>query len=269
MPIIYRQAAKILQQSSADKKVSIKALALAKDVQKKKATFALLVETIKYSLIIDKLINQVGIMTDHPTWWRDMVRVLVYDLAFGKGLPHRGLCGEVAKYKTQLNVALRKIRKQNKVLTNEELLSTQQRIKVLPRYVRVNTLKVSVEDAIRQFENENWEFRENGHVSHFEQYKKTIENRERREAQFAKKKEKQLKRKKKWAKYKWGHAREERKRQKEDGSEDDDDDSESESEPESEEVCRTPKCYARGGYPGTERLRHSERGRWQSFWIGP
>mmetsp|Transcript_143 Transcript_143/g.366 ORF Transcript_143/g.366 Transcript_143/m.366 type:complete len:842 (-) Transcript_143:1577-4102(-) len=227
IPITYRQAAKILQQAGADNKVSVRSLVLQKQIEKKRETYALIMETIKYSSVLDKIIAQVGMLQHNPGWWRDMIKVLVYDMVIGKGLRHhKGLCGEVAKYKGKLKTALDKLKKKRKVKTNVDLLPAEKRVKALPRYVRVNTLQMSVSDAINRFKKEGWEFRANGHVSHFERWKKAKADAAKREEAKARKDKKEKK---------WGKKRR--------GKKDDESESESETNEEPKKTFSTKGIF--------------------------
>lgn len=81
-----------------------------------------------------------------------MAMVLVYDLVIGQGLKCGGSWKTMMmKHRPRLQAALARMKVKQKVSKNEDLLPD--RLKVLPggrlpRYVRVNTLKTTVEDVV-------------------------------------------------------------------------------------------------------------------------
>lgn len=90
-----------------------------------------------------------------------MACVLVYDYLFGGGLRCGGkLKSTIFRHKTQLKSAVERLKVKRGVTTKRELIapkSTQS--VVLPRYVRVNTIKCTMADVVAHFESEGMMFR--------------------------------------------------------------------------------------------------------------
>ncbi|XP_022101884.1 probable 28S rRNA (cytosine-C(5))-methyltransferase isoform X2 [Acanthaster planci] len=87
-----------------------------------------------------------------------MAQVLLYELLFGKGIQ----CGgryrlAINKHKSALTSALARIKVKMGVVDNRDLLPDVVKNEViLPRYVRVNTLKSTVHDVIQNFLEEGY-----------------------------------------------------------------------------------------------------------------
>jgi len=79
--------------------------------------------------------------------------LMVYDLLFGRGIQSGGpLKAAINIHKAQLKAELAVVKAREQAQSNEDLLPEHVRNPVtIPRFVRVNTLKLSVKDAIRRF----------------------------------------------------------------------------------------------------------------------
>ncbi|KAF1664985.1 putative 28S rRNA (cytosine-C(5))-methyltransferase, partial [Aptenodytes patagonicus] len=91
------------------------------------------------------------------------LQVLVYDLLFGKGLKCGGRWKALARrHRARLEAELARLKVQQKVSRNEELLAPAQAASPgasqVPRYVRVNTLKTCVDDVIDFFKRQGYSY---------------------------------------------------------------------------------------------------------------
>ena len=89
---------------------------------------------------------------------KSLLTLLVYDLLFGKGIGSAGpLKQHMMKYKTRLQAELSRIKIKRKVKSNEDLIPDHiKNSVVLPRYIRVNTLKTTCKKVLDQFQNEGF-----------------------------------------------------------------------------------------------------------------
>ncbi|KNA14460.1 hypothetical protein SOVF_107420 [Spinacia oleracea] len=152
-----REAAKILKtvlQGDARRRAvaSIKTLVYKPSVRNKKATFALICQTLKYLPIIKDVLDTSAVLNSKWKRQEELVYITTYDLLFGKEISS---CGNAEKFlfqrKAALESALAKILVRRKVKRVEDLLSQPETSDVpKPRYVRVNTLKLDVDSAIKE-----------------------------------------------------------------------------------------------------------------------
>lgn len=116
-----------------------------------KQLFALVSETQKFSSILEEIIESTKLLKQTKLKM-PIAKVLVYDLLMGKGLKCGGSWKAVmVKHRSRLQAALARMKVKQKVSKNEDLLpESVQRLaeNQLPRYVRVNTLKTTVEDVV-------------------------------------------------------------------------------------------------------------------------
>ncbi|CAG8536291.1 7246_t:CDS:10 [Funneliformis mosseae] len=135
----YKQAADILTKLSA-REGSIKSLTLANTVKEKKKMYALICETLKYKDVINKIIDN-----------SKLLKVEKQNLSDG---PYKIA---IMRNEIILRAELVKLKIKSKVKNNEDLISSDYRnAVVLPRYVRVNTLKTTVKKVIEHFQLEGY-----------------------------------------------------------------------------------------------------------------
>ena len=86
--------------------------------------------------------------------------LMVYDLLFGRGIQSGGpLKAAIHVHKAQLKAELALVKAREQAQSNEDLLPEHVRHPVvIPRFVRVNTLKLAVKDAIRRFKDLGFTF---------------------------------------------------------------------------------------------------------------
>ncbi|KAL3655747.1 hypothetical protein CASFOL_000143 [Castilleja foliolosa] len=151
-----REAAKVLRsalQGDARRRAvgSIKTLVYSPSIRNKKATFALVCQTLKHLSVI----KDVLVMANLPSakWKKQMelMYIITYDILFGQEV---SLMGDAEKYlmvkKDALQSALSRILKGKGANVGDLVDPDKSSESRKPRYVRVNTLKIDTEYAIRE-----------------------------------------------------------------------------------------------------------------------
>ncbi|KAH9322369.1 hypothetical protein KI387_017008, partial [Taxus chinensis] len=152
-----REAANVLRcvlkgDSERRAAASIKSLVYKPSVRNKKATFALVCQTLKYLPILKKVLADTNLVS--CKWKRqvELIYVITYDIMFGQDVVSVGHAENMVRSQmTSIRAALARICMKENVKSPEELLpKDNQGIGIpKPRYVRVNTLKVDVESALQ------------------------------------------------------------------------------------------------------------------------
>ncbi|XP_006641000.1 28S rRNA (cytosine-C(5))-methyltransferase [Lepisosteus oculatus] len=157
---LYVKAAEVLEKAER-KESSVKTLVYNSQFQNIKQLFALVSETLKYSAVLEEIISSTGLLKEKKLKMH-VAKVLVYDLLFGRGLK----CGGswkvlLLRQQPRLQAALARLKVRRKVCRNEDLLCAAGRDAaedVVPRYVRVNTLKTNVEDVIDYLKRDGFSY---------------------------------------------------------------------------------------------------------------
>lgn len=157
---MYNKAADILEKVER-KQGTVKTLVYDSKFQNIKQLFALVCETQKFSSILQEIIDSTKLLKQTKLKIH-VAKVLVYDLLIGQGLK----CGGswkvlMMKHRSSLQAALARMKVKQKVSCNQDLLPTalhKPEGDQLPRYVRVNTLKTTVEDVIDYFKREGFAY---------------------------------------------------------------------------------------------------------------
>ena len=128
---------------------SIKALALAPHIQAKKATYAVVVETLKHLAVLKHVVAATASLAQHSQLESEIKYVLLYDLLFGQGIKPKGPA-ERALLAIQDDLEAQLLLSQTAVLSTgtSQPADAQGSDDTWPRSVRVNTLKLSVLDAL-------------------------------------------------------------------------------------------------------------------------
>uniref|UniRef100_A0A8C6UH69 NOP2/Sun RNA methyltransferase 5 n=1 Tax=Neogobius melanostomus TaxID=47308 RepID=A0A8C6UH69_9GOBI len=155
---LYVKAAEILEKAE-NKQAALKTLVYDSKFSNIKQLFALVCEAQKFSSVLEEIIGSTRLLK--LTKLRlPLAKVLVYDLLLGRGLKCGGTWkAALLKNRSRLQAALARIKVRQGVSDNQDLIpaSAQQRgDQLLPRYVRVNTLKTSVEDAVDYLKREGF-----------------------------------------------------------------------------------------------------------------
>ncbi|NXT58873.1 NSUN5 methyltransferase, partial [Pluvianellus socialis] len=150
--------------------------------------YALVSETLRYSPVLEKLLAGAALLQAEKKLPPQLAKVregrggpsaarpgaaspgspaspqvLVYDLLFGKGLKCGGRWKALARrHRARLEAELARLKVQQKVSRNEDLLAPAQAASPgasqVPRYVRVNTLKTCVDDVIDFFKRQGYSY---------------------------------------------------------------------------------------------------------------
>ncbi|XP_063965571.1 28S rRNA (cytosine-C(5))-methyltransferase-like [Lytechinus pictus] len=151
---IYDEASAVISKAKSKEK-SIKSLVYDSNSKNIRQLYALVCESLKYATIIDQIIENVAFLQKVPWMDRNLALVLLYDFLFGKKLA--GACSgkyrkAVVKQKKELKAELQKLKEEKGATRSSDLLPSQVKDEVsIPRYVRVNLLKTSMDDVIAAF----------------------------------------------------------------------------------------------------------------------
>ncbi|KAJ3275353.1 putative 28S rRNA (cytosine-C(5))-methyltransferase [Terramyces sp. JEL0728] len=152
----YDVAAKIIQKLS-EQKGTIKSLVMAEKTTDKKLLYAIICETLKYRIVIEEIMEKSGVVKQEKKLGKYLLTVLIYDLLFGKGRITGPYKEKILRHKTRLNAELVKVKIKRGCKDNKDLIPEHIRNAiVIPRYVRVNTIKISVPEAIKHFEKKGF-----------------------------------------------------------------------------------------------------------------
>ena len=155
--VVDRQAAsaiaKLLHADATGKEgTSLKSLTLGPTIQAKKATYAVTCETLRMLPVLRVLVTSSGLLRQDPRLSQETAFVLCYELLFGEGLRQKGpaerlvLCArqaleqQLAAMTAEAGVADAR----DLIRESSQSAAAQQR----PRSARVNTLKMSVAEAL-------------------------------------------------------------------------------------------------------------------------
>ncbi|KAF3814014.1 hypothetical protein GH733_018046 [Mirounga leonina] len=138
--------------------------------QNVKQLYALVCETQRYSAVLDAVIASAGLLRAEKKLRPHLAKVLVYELLLGKGF--RGGGGRwkplLDRHQARLKAELARLKVQRRVSRNEDLLQVGSRPgtgelegvvgRRVPRFVRVNTLKTSLDDAVDYFKRQGFSY---------------------------------------------------------------------------------------------------------------
>lgn len=157
---LYMKAAEILEKAER-KQGALKTLVYDSKFVNIKQLFALVCETQKFSSILEKIIESTRLLKQTKLKM-PLAKVLVYDLLLGQGLKCGGSWkATMMKHRSRLQAALARMKVKQKVSKNDDLLPDnvkQLQGKQLPRYVRVNTLKTTVEDVVDYLKRDGFSY---------------------------------------------------------------------------------------------------------------
>ncbi|XP_078432148.1 S-adenosyl-L-methionine-dependent methyltransferases superfamily protein [Wolffia australiana] len=154
-----REAAKVLKcvlEGDARRRAagSIKSLVYGPSVRNKKATLALVCQTLKCLPLLKEVLAGADLLKGKWKRQEEMMFVTAYDLLFGKAF---GMVGDVEKFlllqKNSLSHVLQRLCAKGNVKSPGDLLQKNPGL-TKPRYVRVNTLKLDVHTAIMELEKD-------------------------------------------------------------------------------------------------------------------
>ncbi|XP_053223139.1 28S rRNA (cytosine-C(5))-methyltransferase [Podarcis raffonei] len=162
-PGLYSAAASVLA-GLERREGALKTLVYGSRFQNPQLLCALVSETLRYSPVLDSILEAAGLLRAEKKLQPHLAKVLVYDLLFGKGLRGGGH-GKVLvlKHRARLQAELARLKVQKKVSRNEDLLPPMAaggagQAPRVPRYVRVNTLKTCVSDVVDYFKRHGYSY---------------------------------------------------------------------------------------------------------------
>ncbi|CAN6243594.1 unnamed protein product [Urochloa humidicola] len=130
---------------------SIKSLVYSPTVRNKRATFALVCQTLKYLPILKEVLGLSGVLNSKWKKQEELVIVTAYDILFGQGIAVSGSAEQlIMLHKDTLRRALERICAKRKVSSVEDLLGKETAVKPKPRFLRVNTLKTTTESVVEE-----------------------------------------------------------------------------------------------------------------------
>ncbi|XP_039202140.1 28S rRNA (cytosine-C(5))-methyltransferase [Crotalus tigris] len=158
---LYGVAASILARLER-REGSLKTLVYGSHFPNTRLLYALISETLRYSSVLDSIIDAAGLFRAEKKLQPHLAKVLVYDLLIGKGLRGGGRGKAlVLKHHARLQAELARLKVQKKVSRNEDLLppaGDSDKALQMPRYVRVNLLKTCVDDVVDYFKRQGYSY---------------------------------------------------------------------------------------------------------------
>ncbi|XP_075052762.1 28S rRNA (cytosine-C(5))-methyltransferase [Mixophyes fleayi] len=158
---LYQTAAGILDKLER-KEGAVKTLVYDSGFKNVRQLYALLCETLRYSLLLKEIINSSQLLRGPKKLPVNLAKVLVYDLLFGKGLQCGGRWkATILAHRARLQAELAKLKVKKKVSSNKDLVTSMGGTAddpAVPRYVRVNTLKTSMADVITCFKRQGYTY---------------------------------------------------------------------------------------------------------------
>ncbi|VVB17131.1 unnamed protein product [Arabis nemorensis] len=154
-----REAANVLRtvlRGDANRRAvaSIKSLVFSPSVRNKRATFALVCETLKHLSVIKDVLEIANVLNSKWKRQEPLIYIICYDILFGKDSPLVGDAENfLMRHKDALLSGLATVLVRKKVESVDELLGVSQlKGQSKPRYVRVNTLKMDVDSVVQELE---------------------------------------------------------------------------------------------------------------------
>ncbi|KRT83787.1 hypothetical protein AMK59_4718 [Oryctes borbonicus] len=147
VPRLYKFAAKIIEAASKNED-SVKNLVYKTNHTNTKALYALVVETLKYSKQLDFLLKRSKLFEKEPRFNPWLAKVLITELLWGK----KHLPGQSKPIKTILTYQQILSANACDVHENDSAVNKVNR----PRFVRINTIRTTINDAIDAFRDEGW-----------------------------------------------------------------------------------------------------------------
>ncbi|XP_012339483.2 probable 28S rRNA (cytosine-C(5))-methyltransferase [Apis florea] len=149
VPRLYKSAAKIIQEVR-EKGGSLKSLIYNQRHPNKSAIYSLCVKTLQKEGQIDSLINKTNLLINEPRFDAWLAKILITELLWGKN----ALKTDCKPIKTILAYE-QKLREELNNIGVDAFPTSSERVKNA-RYVRINTLLVTLKKGISYFQEEGW-----------------------------------------------------------------------------------------------------------------
>ena len=148
---VYRQAAEIVDKVKSGKGTA-KNLCLQKEMQKKRQTYAVVCETLRHYELLEAVLEQAEYFKFYPTHDHSLAMVLCFDTVVGKGVRTKQdkVAVGIADSTKFLQSAYNKLKAHYTIAPRVDvrLPDDEESEYVCPKYVRVNTLLTTAEEAI-------------------------------------------------------------------------------------------------------------------------
>jgi putative methyltransferase len=175
---VYRQASEIVRMVR-ERVGTAKALCLRKEMQKKKQTYAVVCETLRHYELLEDVLQQSEFFQYYPRANRDLAMVLAFDEVIGKGINTKAdtTARAISQSGSYLREAYFRVKKHHVIAPREvQQLHIEDEIEeargarnsgtpeniaesgtcgILPRYGRVNTLKISRDELVEVLRRSN------------------------------------------------------------------------------------------------------------------
>lgn len=148
---LYGEASRILKLIER-KSGSVKDLIFSSRFKNRRQLYALVIETLKHNRILQEILEATKIHSKERLLNEIYVaKTMLYDFLFGKGLSGSGDAEQaLLRHSSIILSAKKKLKGEIKMAEQED---------VLPRYVRVNTLKTTVETVVDHFVAEGFQLK--------------------------------------------------------------------------------------------------------------
>lgn len=155
---VYRQASDVVK-LVREGKGTAKALCLRKEMQKKRQTYAVVCETLRHYELLEDVLDQAEFFKYYPQASRALAMVLAYDCVIGKGINTKNNSTAVAVDQSgpYLRDAYERVRAHHIIVPrvresleefDEQGVKKEATTTAFPRYGRVNTLKIAVDEFL-------------------------------------------------------------------------------------------------------------------------
>ncbi|XP_043595198.1 28S rRNA (cytosine-C(5))-methyltransferase [Bombus pyrosoma] len=152
VPRLYKSAAKIVQEVR-EKGGSLKSLIYGQKHPNVSAIYSLCLNTLQREEQLDHLIKKTNILVNEPRLQPWLAKILITELLWGK----KALKTECKPVQTILAYE-QKFREELSNISDIDALQKPHKTVKKARYVRINTLLVSLEKGISYFQEEGWSF---------------------------------------------------------------------------------------------------------------